>query len=169
MSIDEILEDVKLEVTGGISNLEIPDKVIEKIINKSLKEVQRYCDETRIVTMPYKPCIDLTDQDVSSISAVYRASDYDGPSSIGVITGGIQGMNLFPTYNTKGFRLGDYLDHYLYYNTLKQVQNTMSTDLAYKFDKQSNKLYINCLDKIDDITIEFVPNLHTVDDLKTSY
>jgi hypothetical protein len=59
--------------------------------------------------------------------------------------------------------------NYAAYNTLGQLQNTSSTDLAFKQDLQDNKLYINVLDSPGDITIEYVPVFRTVEDVKSSY
>ena len=41
------------------------------------------------------------------------------------------------------YNLNDYVMNYLSYNTLLQMRNTTSTDLAFKEDKVGNKLYIN--------------------------
>ena len=72
MELQDYVEDIKLELTGGITHLVIPDEVIAKLVMKTLREVQRYCDETRLMTIPYAKCIDLSDTDISSVSAVYR-------------------------------------------------------------------------------------------------
>ena len=49
------------------------------------------------------------------------------------------------------------------------MENTSSTDLAFKQDLQDNKLYINTLDNPPEITIEYVPKFHTVEDVRSSY
>jgi hypothetical protein len=38
----DIIEEVKLELTGGLLELEIEDATIELVIKKALRELQRY-------------------------------------------------------------------------------------------------------------------------------
>lgn len=59
--------------------------------------------------------------------------------------------------------------NYAAYNTLGQLENTASTDLAFKQDLQANKLYINTLDDPDFITLEYVPVIRTPEDVKSAY
>ena len=63
-------EEVKLAVTGGVLNLEIPDAVLDRVINSALREIQRYIDSTKIITIPYERCINLDDYNVSSVSCI---------------------------------------------------------------------------------------------------
>ena len=81
MELQDYVEDIKLELTGGITHLEIPDEIIAKLVNKTLREVQRYCDETRLITIPYAKCIDMSDTEVSSVSTVYRTYGIGNESS----------------------------------------------------------------------------------------
>lgn len=67
------------------------------------------------------------------------------------------------------YNLKDWVLNYAAYNTLGQLENTASTDLAFKQDLQAHKLYVNVLDQINDITIEYVPWYQTVDDVKNTY
>ena len=78
MTIDDILSEIKLEITGGVLKLEIPDETLKAVVYKALREVQRYIDETRIMTIPYSKCIDLSGSKVSSVSRIYRAEGYLG-------------------------------------------------------------------------------------------
>ena len=56
------------------------------------------------------------------------------------------------------------------WNTLLQLRNTTSTDLAFRYDKASNKLYINIASDIPTtITIEYVPRYDTVEDINSDY
>ena len=51
-----------------------------------------------------------------------------------------------------------------------QIRNTTSTDLAYFYDKQDNKLYINVSTaQPTNITIEFIPRFDSVEDIKSDY
>ena len=55
MKMQSYIDEIKLELSGDILHLELPDETIAKVVNKALKEVQRYIDETRLMTIPYTP------------------------------------------------------------------------------------------------------------------
>ena len=76
MEITEIIDEIKLELTGGVLDLEIEDATIELVIKKALRELQRYWDESSFVTVPYESCIDLKKYqlDACSIVKVYRVT-----------------------------------------------------------------------------------------------
>ena len=74
MTLEEYVENIKFELTGGILELEIDDETIGKAVKQALFEVQRYIDETKLVQVPFASCIDLTDFKHSSITHVYRTS-----------------------------------------------------------------------------------------------
>jgi hypothetical protein len=42
MTIVDIIEEIKLELTGGVLELEIEDVTIELVVKKALRELQRY-------------------------------------------------------------------------------------------------------------------------------
>ena len=42
MTMEEVIEEIKLELTGGVLELEIEDSIIEKTVQKALRELQRY-------------------------------------------------------------------------------------------------------------------------------
>ena len=69
----DYVQEVKLLVSGGVLNLEIPDETIERIVLSAFRELQRYIDSTKFITIPYSPCIDMSEYDVNSVSRVYRA------------------------------------------------------------------------------------------------
>lgn len=76
MTITDVVDEIKLELTGGVLELEIEDLEIELAVKKALRELQRYWDESSFITIPYESCIDLKkyqlDQLASSIVKVYR-------------------------------------------------------------------------------------------------
>jgi hypothetical protein len=85
MTLSEYINDVKLELTGGILHLELDDKLVGMVVEKALREIQRYFDETRFITVPYSHCIDLDDSEVHRIVSVYRTSA-DGSTTSGEST-----------------------------------------------------------------------------------
>lgn len=175
MTLEEYIEAIKLELTGGILELEIPDEIIGKVVNKAFKEIQRYIDTTNLITIPYTPCIDLdgfSDYKCSSIVKVYRTEGYDGgvSSEAGILDPMyMQRWMIFSNGGTM-YNLENYLLNYMSYNTLLQMRNTTSTDLAFKEDKLNKKLYINvAYDKPEKITIEYVPIFTDVSEITSDY
>lgn len=68
------------------------------------------------------------------------------------------------------YNLNDYMLNYASWNTLLKIKNTMSTDMAFKEDKQGNKLYINHQSSAPSkVTIEYVPKLKNVKDIQSDY
>lgn len=165
-----LLEEVKLELTGGILELEIDDKTIETVINKCLRELTRYWDETKLVTVPFASCIDLKDFNSSAIVKVYRTEGV-GNANDNAMNDPLY-MQQWMMFSNAGtmYNLQDYMLNYAAWSTMSQVRNTMSTDMAFKEDKQQNKLYINqFLGTPHNITIEYIPKLNSVEDIKSDY
>lgn len=59
MRLADYINEIKLELTGGVLELEITDDVIASIVNKAFREIQRYIDIPKLVTVPFASCIDL--------------------------------------------------------------------------------------------------------------
>lgn len=174
MEMKAYLEEIKLELTGNLLELELPDSTLILVVKKALREVQRYIDTTQLMTIPYAPCIDLKGSKVSSVSRVFRAKGYLGEDASSafytdpmyamqwqILSGGSAGN----MYN-----LNDWVLNYASWNTLLQLRNTTSTDMAFKQDHQAEKLYINSgFDKPEMVTIEYVPYFESVEEVKSDY
>ena len=174
MTLQEFVENIKMELTGGIIELEIDDDTIGKIVKQALQEVQRYIDETKLVEVPFASCIDLTDFKHSSIIKVFRTSPIGDLSNTNNGISSVDPMyaQVWLAYSNGGsmYNLNNYLTNYMSYNTLLQLRNTTSTDLAFKEDKHDNKLYINVSGgNPQSIAIEYVPIFEDVSEIKTDY
>ena len=170
MQMSDYLKEIRLELTGNILELELDDKTLEQIVNKALREVQRYIDSTKLMTIPYAKCIDLTDSKVSSVSRVYSGggfglTDYTGgqidPFYAQAFFSFSSGANMY--------NLSQFTANFGAWNTMLQIRNTISTDLQFHEDKQSHKLYINTLDNPAYITIEYVPKFDDVSEVESDY
>ena len=86
MTMQDIINEIRLELTGYILEMEIDDKTLESIVNKALREIGRFWDETTMITVRYASCIDMSFKDadgkideskeqVSSIVGVYRTQN----------------------------------------------------------------------------------------------
>ena len=76
MDITAYRDEIKLRLTGSVLDTELSDDTIDRIINASLREIQRYICSTKVITIPFKRCIDLTEYKVNSVSRVMRTQGY---------------------------------------------------------------------------------------------
>lgn len=171
MDITAYRDEIKLRLTGGVLDTELSDDVLDRIINASLREIQRYICSTKLITIPFKRCIDLTEYKVNSVSRVLRTQGYATDSAQVSLTDPMyvsQWQMLAGPGNLTNFQ--NYTYNYMTWNTMLQMRNTTSTDLAFIFDKSENKLYINTAsDMPSNITIMYVPRYDSVEDVKSDY
>ena len=176
MTKNDVVEDIKLELTGQVLEMELDDSTLDLTINKALRELQRYWDETTLVTIPYASCINYAGtplEESSSIVGVYRTvgvgNSEDAGNSVTMDPMYAQQWMVFSNAGTM-YNLQDYVMNYAAWNTLSQVRNTMSTDLAFREDKHACKLYINNnISSPGNITVEYIPKLRSVEDIKSDY
>lgn len=171
MDITAYRDEIKLRLTGGVLDTELTDDVLNRIINASLREIQRYICSTKVITIPFKRCIDLTEYKVNSVSRVMRTQGYATDNSTLSLTDPMyvsQWQLLAGPGNLSNFQ--NYAYNYMTWNTLLQTRSASSTDLAFIFDKSTNQLYINTAsDTPANITIMYVPRYDTVEDVKSDY
>lgn len=174
MELAAYKDEILFKLTGGVLECELDDGALEKVLNAALREVQRYIDTTVIKTIPFDNCIDLSEYNVSSVSRVYRAKGFMANDSDGGTTTPADPMYASQWQLLSGtgnmYNFNDYVYNYSAYNTLQQIRNTTSTDLAFRYDKSSNKLYINiATSKPQNITIEYVPRYNDVSEVTSDY
>lgn len=158
-----------MKVTGGVLNLEISDDIIEKYILSAFREIQRYIDTTRIVTIPYSKCINMKEYSVSSIARVYR-TDGNGTSSSETTTSDPMSVAQWQLMSGNIYNYQNYVYNFAAYNTMLQTRNTVSTDLSFIYDKTSDNLYINMSSGIPaNITVEFVPKYKDVNEIVSDF
>lgn len=173
MKTIDVVEEIKLELTGGLLDLEIEDVQIELAIKKALRELQRYWDESSFVTVPFESCIDLNKYQLDScaIVKVYRMTGMgEGGGDITAMSDPLYAQQ-FMIFSNAGtmFNLQDYVMNYAAWTTMCQTRNTISTDLSFREDKHNHKLYINSMSAPGYITIEFIPKLNSVEDIQSDY
>lgn len=169
MDISAYRDEIKLKLGADVLDLEIEDSTIDKIINSSLREMQRYISTTNIITVPYSKCINLEAYKINTISAVYRSEGFasDNKAPIDPLAAS-QWQLLSGTGNMYNF--SDYVENYAAWNTLLQIRNTSSTDLAFYWDKPNENLYINISTSLPKyITIEYVPQYQNVEEITSDY
>jgi len=174
MDLSAYKDEILFKLTGGVLECELGDKEITQVLAMSLREVQRYIDTTVIKTIPYSRCIDLSEYNVSSVSRVYRAKGFVATDSDTNSLSPADPMYASQWQLLSGvgnmYNFNDYVYNYASYNTLQQIRNTTSTDLAFRYDKPSNKLYINiATDLPEKITVEYVPRFNDVSEVTSDY
>ena len=176
MDLQEYRDEVKLNLTGYAIDMDIDDSTIDSVIQKSFREIQRYIRSTILKTVPYSPCIDMSDWKVNAVLAVYRTNGFGTNNTYHDADGyyvsdpmqAAQWQILSSTGNLINFQT--YMSNYASWSTLQQIRNTMSTDLAFRFDANTQKLYINySINQPVNITIEYLPIYNDISDVKSYY
>lgn len=180
MVLSDYRDEIKLKLTGDLLETELDDNTIDRIIKSSLRELQRYISSSNLITLPYKPCIDLSKPSdtngnqlyVNSVIMVYRTEDLaGGGSGLGSTSDPMlvaQWQLLSGMGNLNYFQ--DAVANYGAWTTLQQIRNTTSTDLSFRFDKTTNKLYINVSEGTPaKITIEYIPVFKDVSEVTSDY
>lgn len=173
MKMNEILDEIKLELTGYVLEMEIEDETIVACVKKALRELERFWDETTMITVPFASCIDLDgdffDEKVSSIVKIYRTEGTGDSTNAMSDPVYAQQWMLFSNGGTM-YNLNDYVLNYSSWTTLSKIKNTISTDLSFKEDRHNKKLYINnYMSTPNKITIEYIPKLKSVEDIVSDY
>lgn len=180
-NLTSITEEIKLKLTGDLLETELDDNTIHKIIKSALRELQRYITVTRLITIPYSHCIDLSDKkqtngkkiNVDTVVMIYRTQD-SGTAGNNSTASTLDPMQVAQWQMISGMgnlsQFQDAVYNYAAWTTLQQIRNTTSTDLAFKFDDVTKKLYINTSEGTPDkITIEYIPVIESVEEIKSTY
>lgn len=173
MDMQMIKDEVLLKLTGDVVSMELSDSTLTKVINSALREVQRYIDTFKMITVPYSSCIDVSDYKVSAIIGVRRAEGYMSNTSAD------SNASMDPLYASQWMLLSgignigyinDYASNLASWNSLLQIRNTMSTDLAFYFNKSENKVYINISSsQPKDVTLIYIPRIEDVSEITSDY
>lgn len=165
MDLQGYKDEILLKLGGGVVKVELEDDgLIDKVIQASFREVQRYINTTKLVTLPYHTCMDLSKLKVSSINQVYRVN------AIGINTANTNSYT-DPIYlsfisSTGTGTMHDMVSNYAAYMIRKQISNTLSTDLTYYWDASTEKLYINAPTPApQQITIDYIPKYEDVSEI----
>ena len=172
MNMEAYKEEIRLKLSGNLVNLELDDSQLTAVVNSAFREVQRYIDTTTLITVPYEKCIDLSEYKVNAVTAIYRTQGYltDSESHDGMIDPMYAAQWQLISGVGNLYNFNDYVYNLSAWNTLLQTRNTLSTDLAFRFDRTTNKLYINiATDSPEHITIEYVPRYDSVDQVYSDY
>lgn len=173
MDMATIKEEILLQLTGYVVSMELSDESLTRIVNSALREIQRYIDVYKMITIPFSKCIDMSPYKVSSVIGVRRSEGYMVSASES------NEAMMDPMYATQWQLLSttgnianvnDYAYNFAAWNTLLQMRNTTSTDLAFLYDKMSNNLYVNISSSVPkSITVLYIPRFDSVDDITSDF
>ena len=190
MNRQQLRDEIKFTLTGGVLECDLDDVALDMLINRSLREMQRYVDTVKFVTVPFKRSIDTSKWKVNSVVKVYRVAGYAGTtddcadpagSEMSGITVNVSNSVSMadPMYASMWQMMGGTATLYnlqssVYdltaYNQLMQMRNTTSTDLAFIYDKTAEKLYINVSSGYPSrITIAYVPRYDDVEEIISDF
>ena len=187
MDMQAYIDEIKMKLGGNILKLEIDDQGLMQIMNSALREIQRYINTTKMVTLDLPQTgnmIDLSGRKplysfgkeipsikVSSVATVYRVTGDGVAAGSANMADPVYASQLQIMSGAGGLtNIGDWALNYASWNTLTQIKNTMSTDLAFRYDKSSECLYINFnLGKPKHITVEYVPRFDDVSEIVSDY
>lgn len=177
MTIDAYRAEIKLKLFGNILKSELDDPTLDAVINSALREVQRYIDSTKLLTIPFSRCIDLSKYpiDINAITRIFRTQSYmtgsDSDTTSNVPTDPMY-LGAWQMLSGAGgmYNISDWTYNLASWNTAMQVRNTISTDLFFRYDRDANLLYVNVsTDYPDNITIEYVPRFNSVEEVKQDF
>ena len=169
MDLKDYVDKIKFQLTGGISEImfELDDDALEKVVNMSMEEMNRYYNVTSFIQVPASSCIDMVQYpQIESVIGVHRTNAVGSSDSTTdpAYVSQLQLYNISNTYsNDIAYRL-------ISWNTVQQIANTISTDLDFRYDEISKKLYVNFAQGIpSEVVIEFVPKLHDPSEVVTNF
>lgn len=176
MTTQELIDEIKFVLTGGVLELELDDKAIGQAVKQALRELERYWDETTLVTLPYASCIDFSNSDLDlkeKVNAVVRVYRTEGAGNNTDSYNDPLYMQQFLIFSNGAtmYNVQDYIMNFMSYSTMQSIRNTLSTDMGFKEDKHNNKLYINLsgLGRPSRVTIEYIPKLSSAEQVKSDY
>ncbi len=173
MDMRAYVDEIKLDVTGGVLELEIEDATIEQIVNSAMRELQRYICSTKIVTIPYQQCIDMSTYKVNAIARVYRAESIGGDTKAEDANIGMDPLQvgLWQLASVGGmYNFSDYTSRLASWSSLQQIQNTLSTDMAWYYEDAKKLLYINTtMNSGEYVTVEYVPRYDNVNEITSDF
>ena len=174
MDMQAVKDEVLLKLTGDVVSMELSDATLTKIINSSLREIQRYIDTFKMITVPYKACIDLNDYKVSSVIGVRRSEGYMSSGENGYSNAQADPMYASQWMLLSGVgnigHISDYASNLASWNTMLQIRNTISTDLSYYYDKSENRVYINVSAGLPEkVTILYIPRIDDVSEITSDF
>lgn len=157
MKIAEYKDEILLNLGAPIVEVEIED-LVQRIIVASFREVRRYINISKVITIPYAETIDLTPYKVQSVQYIARDRSNGTDSNL------VDAFYLATTQMNTAGSISDYTR----YLTIQQLKDTISQDLD--FTHIGNTLYVNATSpKPSSISIVYTPIFDSVEEITDEY
>ena len=171
MNREAYIDEIKLALTGFVLDSELDDVVLNRVLDSAFRQTQRYINTTSLKTLDFHNCIDLSEYSIDTITNVYRIAGFGSEANdYSTISDPVYLQYYAWLGNGTVFGIDNYASNLAAYNQLLSIRNTISTDLAWKYDKSQNKLYINVSGNTPNkITIEYIPAYKDIEDVRSSY
>lgn len=161
MTIQDYIDYLELMLGGDFVEIEIKT-AMNKVVKQSFEELKEYLTLNKFVTVPYSQRIDLSKYKVRSIVQVYREQAADSVSG----TAGSTDAFLLAVGMIQGIPYD--MSRYAQLLQVRQLKNTISTDLDYRWDDPFLYITQNAMQSAL-ITIEYTPKLDSVEELIDDY
>jgi len=157
--LQDYVNFVKLQLGGSLLQLAI-EKEIPFIIEKmALVELMNYMKMSFTMTLPFAPMYDLSDKKVENVKYVLRGQNANNMAT------GINGTMISRSNGNIGLNqvVSDFMVSSL---LVSQIQNTISTDMDFQFDKPNQTLYLFAQPPLPfSITIGYTPVIEDVNEI----
>lgn len=161
MKMQDYINDIDFQLTGGVLELEIKDQ-LSKCVIKAFREIKRYMNTPSYKTIPYSNSIDCTDYNVYNVMSVMRVAPIYGT------TYGTSDMDVFSL--AASATDSTYLNYYENRMMAIQQRNTISTDLEFIWEPETKMLRLSVNPPYPGyITIEYVYDYKNVDEIIEPY
>ena len=159
MKLDEYVDTIMTSLGAPIIDIEIEHQ-IPKIIQMAFRELKNYITDSTTMTIPYAEHMNLSDKNISTVLYVMRSqSEY-------LLGDYADTAWLLANRNFSAIPADDYTRAML----VKQVKNTLATDLDFKWEPETKDLYVYCnYPKPASITLQYIPDYQSVEDLTEPY
>lgn len=161
MKMQDYVDDIDFQISGGVLELEIRDQ-LPKCVNKAFREIKRYMNTPSYKTVPYSNSIDCSQYNVYNVMSVLRTAPIYGT------TYGTSDMDVFSLAASATGT--SYLNYYE--NRMLQIQqrNTISTDLEFLWEPETKMLRLSVNPPYPSaVTIEYVNDYKNVDEVTEPY
>jgi len=157
MTRDEYVEDIKL--TLGAPTVMIENEAeIPKFVDMAFNEIKSHLVETHFVTFPYtSKGIDVSAYNIDTVVQIFRTAN---PSRVADFTD-IYSLSTLNQANSSNVNL--LLSDYLYRTQMNQLKSTITTDLDFTYDADTEKLYVSAFYPYPQkITLAYIPRYDDV-------
>lgn len=155
---EKIIKRVKLMLGGNVVKLEVSDEDIKELIETAIEVVSPHISDTRFITFPFSPFIDLSDENVSEV--------------VRVIPGSMTYSNNLEDSTETDFEWSGYVvDNGGLLSSQSKISLLSKSvqrdyDIPFEFDGESKALMISDGIVSGNVTVEVIPESYTLESIR---